>query len=60
MKAWHLFLLGVLSVLSIGYAIGSPEIAGELVGAYVIFGGIGLAIYYFIKPKPKDKIPINK
>ena len=60
MKAWHWFLIGLVCVTSISYILGPPELSGEVAATYSIIGGIGLAIYYLIHPKPKDKIPINK
>jgi hypothetical protein len=46
LKAWMIFLIGLIIALVISQFIEEPFMAGSLVGEYVFYGGIILVAYY--------------
>lgn len=57
---WHIFLVGLVVVPSIIlFAYGSPTVAGEMTGIYLILAVVAYTIKWFITPrKEKQKTAI--
>jgi hypothetical protein len=59
LKSWQIFLIGLGVVFALGFVFLEPFYAGSLVSEYVIWGGIGLAVYTISKKKLSQKIAIG-
>lgn len=64
LKAWMIFVVGLIAMFAVSQFIEDPLLAGSLVGEYVLYGGFVLVIYYLImrlkfwknKPKQHDQL----
>jgi len=64
MKAWHVFLLGMIPAFAIiwmsapmiFYNVAPEKISGQFLGAYIIVGGMALSGHYMIRNMKPQKV----
>lgn len=58
LKPWHIYLIGIVMVWAVTETItGDSTTAASLAGSFLLWGGIGLVMYYVAFSKFRKKKP---